>query len=158
MHLQQQFHRHLPTLNPEPTVAEVVITSGAIVGALEGALVGGFFTKEAWYHGVWKGALAGAVAMAGVAALVNAAGKSDEYMMLGTAAPLCDPSIGSIAKDTLSAAGMVAIPAAAAGAVVGAGHRGDVAIRGAAWAAVLFGGLTAIFESMRKFRTPSDCV
>ena len=144
--------------NPEVEIRPraLAIAAFAIGGAVQGGIVGSVFTQEPWYHGLWKGALAGSAigaATAGLALLFDPAAK-----FLYGEPDRCDLSWGDIGRNALSVLFPAAIVGAAAGAVVAApDDRARTAGNAALWGAIIWGLSTAALDYTRKIAPPAEC-
>jgi len=142
--------------NPEVSSRAIAIAAFAIGGAVQGGIVGSVFTEQRWYDGLWKGALAGAVAggaLAGLVALID----RDAKFTYGDQ-DRCDITWGEIGRNTLS----TILPAALIGAVAGAvvapkGDRLRISQSATLWSAVIWGLSTAALDYTRKIAPPAEC-
>lgn len=142
--------------NPEMPSRTLAIVAVALSGAVQGGFVGSVFTQEPWYHGLWKGALAGAAVGAAAAGLIVLF-DSDAKVVYGQE-DRCNITWGDIGRGALATLLPAALVGAAAGAVVASpDDRARTSGNAALWSAIISVLGSAAIDYTRKIAPPAEC-
>ena len=154
--ISKQLDKHM---NPSGQVSTAMFVGTlAISGLLQGGLIGAIMSETPWYDGLWKGALAGAAASGALGALLGVACGGD-CKYTSDSAMRC-MTWSDIGKNMLAVAILSSVNGLAAGAAVGAGHRGQAAGTAALWAAGAFAVLNGAIDATYKVapRSAQSCL
>jgi hypothetical protein len=155
--ISSQLSKHM---NPSGKVTTGMLAGAmAISGLVQGGVIGAIMSETPWYDGLWKGALAGAAA-SGVLGVILGAACSDGCSYTADGNRTTCMTWGDIGQNMLAIGILSAVNGLAAGAAVGAGHRGESAGKAALWAAGAFAVLNGAIDATYKVapRSANACL
>jgi hypothetical protein len=154
--ISSQLSKHM---NPSGKVTTGMLAGAmAISGLVQGGVIGAIMSETPWYDGLWKGALAGAAASGVLGAILGAACSDGCTYTTGGKMPCM--TWGDIGQNMLAIGILSAVNGLAAGAAVGASHRGESAGKAALWAAGAFAVLNGTIDATYKVapRSADNCL